>query len=117
MSNGWTSDSTAVLASECDQLSCSGWVISLVGQERHRTGAVWPRDDPAIVFVRVSPDGRRLLRLTFSMTPTTLLVDPMNGGSAQRLATGDIVAANWSPDWSTCPVRKKAGAGDRERTG
>jgi dipeptidyl aminopeptidase/acylaminoacyl peptidase len=89
---GWTADSSGVLASECDELQCSGWAISLVGQERHRTGAMWP----AVDRVRAAPDGLRHLRLAVSKDPRTLLVDPTNGGSAKALATGDIVAANWS---------------------
>jgi serine/threonine protein kinase len=91
---GWTPDSSGVLASQCDELSCSGWIISLVGQERQRTGAVWPRGDQ----VRVAPDGLRLLRLALSTNPRTLIVDPMNGASVKRLASGDIIAANWSAD-------------------
>jgi DNA-binding winged helix-turn-helix (wHTH) protein len=50
---GWTPDSAGVLASHCDELQCTGWVISLVGQERYRTGVAWPRDDPVIVSVRM----------------------------------------------------------------
>jgi DNA-binding winged helix-turn-helix (wHTH) protein/Tol biopolymer transport system component len=89
---GWTPDSANVLTSECDEWSCSGWVISLVGQERHRVGAVWSRDD----VVRVAPDGVRHLRLAWSTK--TLMVDPVTGASPQLLASGDIIAANWSAD-------------------
>ncbi len=93
---GWTPDSENVLASQCDERSCSGWVISLVGEERHRLGAVWPRDD----LVRVAPDGVRQLRLawSWSTTPSTLMIDPMSGAPPRVLANGDIIAANWSAD-------------------
>ena len=50
---GWSPDSAEVLASQCDQDDCSGWSISLIGQERRRTGAVWPVRDR----VKVAPNG------------------------------------------------------------
>lgn len=88
---GWSPDSAEVLASQCDLDDCSGWSISLVGQERRRTGAVWPVRER----VKVAPSGLRLLRLADS---GTLSVDPMNGAPARRLTDGFISAANWSSD-------------------
>jgi hypothetical protein len=63
---GWTPDSSSVLASRCDEITCVGWAISLVGQQRHRTGAVW---SPSAELVRVAPDGQRLLRFAFASVP------------------------------------------------
>ena len=88
---GWSPDSAEVLASQCDRDDCSGWSISLVGQERRCTGAVWPVRER----VRVAPSGLRLLRLADS---GTLSVDPMNGAPVRRLGDGFISAANWSSD-------------------
>jgi DNA-binding winged helix-turn-helix (wHTH) protein len=87
---GWSPDSAEVLASQCDHDDCSGWSISLIGQERRRTGAVWPVRDR----VKVAPNGW-LLRLADS---GTLSVDPMNGAPVRRLADGLTGAANWSTD-------------------
>ncbi len=91
---GWTPDSAGILASRCGDVSCVGWVISLVGQDRHRTGAVWSRDERVLA----SPDGQRLLRFTFAPAKKTLAVDPMNGSPTQIVATGDIVGPTWSVD-------------------
>jgi hypothetical protein len=88
---GWSADSAEVLAGQCDGDECSGWSISLIGQERRRTGAVWPMRDR----IRVAPSGLRLLRLGDS---GTLNVDPMNGTPPHPLANGFIGAANWSAD-------------------
>jgi DNA-binding winged helix-turn-helix (wHTH) protein len=88
---GWSPDSADVLASQCGPDECSGWSISLIGQERRRTGAVWPVRDRA----KAEPSGRRLLRLAES---GTLTVDPMNGAPVRQLADGFISAANWSAD-------------------
>jgi len=93
--SGWKPDSSGVLASECDKQSCRTWAISLIGQERHRTGASWSGTER----IKVAPDGVRFLRL--ARTPEaslTLIVDPMTGEPVRHLATGDIVAANWTAD-------------------
>jgi DNA-binding winged helix-turn-helix (wHTH) protein len=90
---GWTPDSAGILTSRCDDVSCVGWSISLVGQDRHRTGTVWGRYDQ----VQLSPDGQHLLRFTW--TKWTLAVDPMNGSPTQVVATGsDILRFTWSTD-------------------
>ena len=74
---GRSPDSAEVLASQCDRDDCSGWSLSLVGQERRRTGAVWPVRER----VKVAPSGLRLLRLADS---GTVSVDPMNGAPVRR---------------------------------
>jgi DNA-binding winged helix-turn-helix (wHTH) protein len=91
---GWTPDSASVLASQCDDVSCVGWVISLVGQDRHRLGTVWSPYEQ----VRVAPGGQRLLKLSFALPERTLAMDPMNGLPAIKLASGDLAVPNWSAD-------------------
>ena len=92
---GWTPDSASVLASHCDDVSCVGWVISLVGQDRHRTGAVWSRDERVLT----APDGQRLLKHRNAPAgKQSLSVDPMNGLPAQEVATGDVARPSWSAD-------------------
>ena len=91
---GWTPDSASVLASQCDDVSCVGWVISLVGQDRHRLGTAWSPYEQ----VRVAPDGQRLLKLSFALPERTLAMDPMNGLPAIKLASGDLAVPNWSAD-------------------
>jgi DNA-binding winged helix-turn-helix (wHTH) protein len=87
---GWSPDSASVLASRCGDTSCSGWDISLIGQERRRTGAVWSVHER----VTLAPNGSGLLRLTDS---GALSMDRVNGGRV-RLGDGFINAANWSAD-------------------
>jgi len=88
---GWRPDSAEVLAGQCDDNDCSGWSISLIGQERRRTGAVWQLRER----VKAAPSGVRLLRLAES---GTLSMDPMNGAAVHPLAAGHVIAANWSAD-------------------
>ncbi len=92
---GWKPDSSSVVAGECDERSCAGWTISLVGQERYRTGAIWP----IASRVRVAPDGIRLLKIEYTRPSITRLnVDPMNGAPPLCVASGNITTANWSVD-------------------
>ena len=102
---GWKPDSMSVLASQCDEVQCSMWAISLLGQERRPTGASWPADD----LYRVAPDGTRFLRIT-APDGGTLTMNPMNGAPEVRLASGApgvITVANWSANGKLDPVRNR----------
>src|SRR4029079_18276724 len=80
----------SVLVAQCDDRACAAWAISLIGQERQRTGAVWSAGDN----VKVAPDGLRFLKLSYVPAPT-LSVDVKDGSPERRLTSGPIMTANW----------------------
>jgi len=91
----WAADSTAVRASACDDTTCVGWDIVLVGGARHRSGAVWPAHDQ----VKAAPDGSLLLRLS---DDRELSVDSLNG-APPRIVVGSVDFVRgfgWSADAS-----------------
>jgi DNA-binding winged helix-turn-helix (wHTH) protein len=72
----WTADSTRVRAAQCDQQTCAGWDVSILGGSRQPSGATWL----AIERLRATPDGSRLLTISESGDVKVNLLD----GSAPK---------------------------------
>jgi hypothetical protein len=57
---GWSSDSTKVRAALCDEQTCIGWDVSVIGGTRHASGARWPSN----IAMTAAIDGSRLALLS-----------------------------------------------------
>jgi serine/threonine protein kinase len=91
----WTPDSTKIRAMRCDQRTCTGWDVSILGGSRQLSGTSWP----ATTEVRPTADGSRLLILTLL---DGLKIDLRDGTGPKRLiqpaAGDDVPIATWSAD-------------------
>jgi Tol biopolymer transport system component len=91
----WTADGTKIRAARCDQRTCTGWDVSILGGSRQPSGATWP----ANVQVRATPDGSRLLTIAeFGEVKVNLL----DGEPPKILVRGErfFTPAAWSADAS-----------------
>ncbi len=97
----WSGDGTRIRAAACDNATCTGWDLSVVGGIRRRSGSVWPVTD-AVIWpwadaVRSTADGSRLLRITGSSR--NLSVDFLDGSPPRHLVDlGQEGSATWSAD-------------------
>jgi eukaryotic-like serine/threonine-protein kinase len=58
----WRGDGTKIRAARCDQRTCVGWDLSILGGPRQPSGATWPASEQ----LRATPDGSRLLTIADS---------------------------------------------------
>ena len=91
----WTSDSTKVRAASCNERTCVGWDISVVGGTRYASGARWP----ANIAMIAAFDGSRLATLT---DYRRVSVDPLNGTPPRVVLQSPVLIQlmNWSRDGS-----------------
>jgi eukaryotic-like serine/threonine-protein kinase len=103
----WTGDSTKVRAARCDQHTCTGWDLSLLGGAQRPSGATWGSRQlspaewrPANQSMWASQDGLRLLSLD---EHGDVKVDFLNGQEPKTVAHG----ADWSrgAGWSADDAR------------
>jgi len=91
----WTSDSTKIRAASCDERTCVGWDVSVVGGTRYASGASWP----ANIAMTATFDGSQLAMLT---DYRRVSVDPLNGAPPRVvLQSPDLIQImSWSRDGS-----------------
>jgi len=91
----WNGDGSKIRAARCDQHTCTGWDVSILGGTRQPSGATWPTND----LMRAAPDGSQLLTITQSGDVRVNLFD---GKGAETLAHGAHFwrGAAWSVDGS-----------------
>ena len=91
----WTGDGTKIRAARCDQHTCAGWDLSILGGSRQPSGATWPASET----LRATPDGSRLLTIAASGDVKVNLLD---GKPPKTLVHGADFwrGAAWSADGS-----------------
>jgi eukaryotic-like serine/threonine-protein kinase len=77
----WNGDGTKIRAARCDQHTCTGWDVSILGGSRQPSGAAWAATEQ----LRATPDGSRLLTIAASGDVKVNLLD---GKGPQKLAHG-----------------------------
>lgn len=100
----WTADGTKVRAARCDQQTCTGSDLSMLGGARQPSGATWPANR----WLSATPDGSRLLTVD---ERGEVRVDFLNGDPPKTLAQGaqGWKLARWSADGTRVYFTRGAG--------